>query len=231
MKQRHHRKARQRAMKANRPRRFRGGLEWFVLPRRTGKSRAMEIVREAFRRHDQIKSKGPTLIWFDDFGEQDDRADAFAYAAQAWRQMQDAMGMPMFDVSMAIDNRTANEIELQRADAERRLRNLATFGCTHPEFTVTFEPPEPTALELAAQHVVQQAELYDRSLPHGFHRGDPWEAIPHPHCMAASRTRYEELIEEQARQLGVATSEVRREARRYSTSLAYTHWLRENPPA
>lgn len=88
-----------------------------------------------------------------------------------------------------------------------------------------------TELELAAQHVVQQAELYDRSLPHYFHKGDPWDAIPHPQCMAESRRRYEELIDEQADGLRVAVSDVRREARRYSTSQAYVHWLRENPPA
>lgn len=97
-----------------------------------------------------------------------------------------------------------------------------------------FQEPQPapyTELELAGQRVVQQAELYDRSLPHYFHEGDPWEAIPHPHCMAASRTHYEELIEQQSNQLRVDPRDIRREARRYSTSRSYEQWLRENPPA
>lgn len=92
--------------------------------------------------------------------------------------------------------------------------------------TQDFEPTPPTTMELAAQEVVQDTERFDRTLDHYVRPGE-LEAIPMPHHMATSRRYYEQRMREACAQYG---PEVRIAARRYSTSVEYGRWLRENPP-
>lgn len=96
-----------------------------------------------------------------------------------------------------------------------------------------FELPTLTELEVVAQKVVQDAELFDRTLEHYFRPGD-LEAIPVGRGMGASHRFYERRLREAGDSLGLSSleerAELRRAARRYSTSAAYRQWLRDNPP-
>lgn len=93
MKQRHHRKAKQRGMASNRPRAR--SIRWIpkgrspslVWHRRIGKTFASMSARNAARGM-QIKGNGFDLIWFDDCPGPDDRIDAMKYAFQALQAQQ-----------------------------------------------------------------------------------------------------------------------------------------------
>jgi len=94
-------------------------------------------------------------------------------------------------------------------------------------------PPRPTELELVAQQVVQDAELFDRTLEHYFRPGD-LEAIPVGRDLGASSRYYQERLREAGDRLGLSgideRIELTRAVRRYSNSPEYRQWLRENPP-
>lgn len=114
MKQRHRRKAKQREL-------------------------ARPIRSRAWRARANAWGRSGAVLWmsqpdFEASYPRCDSADAFAYSAQAWRQVQDAMGVPNLNVSMVVDNRTIREVQAKCAEAERRLINMVVYGTSHPEF-------------------------------------------------------------------------------------------------
>lgn len=96
-----------------------------------------------------------------------------------------------------------------------------------------FSPPPLTEIELAAQRIVQDAEIFDRTLEHYFRPGD-LEAIPIGRDLDASNRYYQQRLREAGERLGLRgfeeRTELTRAARRYSHSAAYAQWLREHPP-
>lgn len=85
---------------------------------------------------------------------------------------------------------------------------------------------ELSPAEQAARQIVQDAEMFDRTLDH-YVRPGGLEAIPAQHHMGTSMRYYEQRMREACRQYG---TELRTLARRYSCSREYEQWLRENPP-
>lgn len=161
----------------------------------------------------------------------DHSADAFAYFVQAMQSLKTDLLPSDLDVSMAVDNRTAKEVESYRAEAEKRLRNLMIFGNTHPEFYLEeWQPRERTKLELAAMEIAQQAELFDRTLPHYVREGS-FEAIPaDAGTRRLSGCNFQALITAAAERLCVDRGEVVRAEREYSRSSEFVRWLQDNPP-
>lgn len=85
---------------------------------------------------------------------------------------------------------------------------------------------ELSPAEKTARQIVQDAEMFDRTLDH-YVRPGGLEAIPAQHHMGTSMRYYEQRMREACRQYG---TELRTLARRYSQSREYEQWLRENPP-
>lgn len=100
------------------------------------------------------------------------------------------------------------------------------FSAIRWDFAQGYEAPPVTEVEAMARKIVQDAELFDRTLDH-YVRPGQLEAIPAQHHMATSRRYYEQRMREACERYG---TEVRTAARRYSTSPEYRQWLRENPP-
>ena len=76
----------------------------------------------------------------------------------------------------------------------------------------------------------QQAELFDRTLPHYVREGS-FEAIPaDAGAMHLSGRNFHALIMAAANRLCVDRVAVLRAETEYSRSSAFAQWLRENPP-
>ena len=101
------------------------------------------------------------------------------------------------------------------------------------DHTGEFSTPPLTEIELVAQRIVQDAEMFDRTLEHYFRPGD-LEAIPIARDLDASNRYYQQRLREAGERLGLRgfeeRTELTRAARRYSHSAAYAQWLREHPP-
>lgn len=227
MKQRHHRKRVQRAMWSDRYKRLPARLRsiFGAIPRWQFASYGRRVGKT------WLQQQLTGLPARDNMDLGDHARDAFAYCVQAMQTLKPDLLPSDFDVAMAVDNRTANEINLQREEAEKRLRNLIIFGNTHPEFYLEeWQPRERTKLELAAMEIAQQAELFDRTLPHYVREGS-FEAIPaDAGALRLSGCNFQELITAAAERLGVDRGEVVRAERDYSRSSEFAQWLRENPP-
>lgn len=227
MKQRHHRKRVQRAMWADRHKRLPAMLrsilsriprwDFFSSGRRMGKT--------------WLQQQLTGLAARDGVDTSDHARDAFAYCLQAMQSLKTDLLPSDLDVAMAVDNRTAKEVESYRAEAEKRLRNVAIYGTSHPEFYQhEWLPRERTKLELAAMEIAQQAELFDRTLPHYVREGS-FEAIPaDARAQHLSDRNFHALITAAAERLGVDRGEVVRAEREYSRSSEFAQWLRGNPP-
>lgn len=214
MKQRHHRKRLQRRMH--------GGSSW----NNTWFARRIWVSQSWFKDTYCSLPQPRTST-----GDSDNSTDAATYLFQMMDALKADCLPSDFDVAMAVDNRTAKEVECYRAEAEKRLNNLLIFGSTHPEFyQQEWQPRERTKLELAAMEIAQQAELFDRTLPHYVREGS-FEVIPaDAGTRRLSGCNFQALITAAAERLCVDRGEVVRAEREYSRSSEFVRWLQDNPP-
>lgn len=227
MKQRHHRKNVQRAMWSDRYKRLPARLRsiFGAIPRWQFASYGRRVGRT------WLQQQLTGLPARDSMDLSDHARDAFAYCVQAMQSLKPDLLPSDFDVAMAVDNRTAKVVESYRAEAEERLLNVAIYGTSHPEsYQLEWQPRERSKLELAAMEIAQQAELFDRTLPHYVREGS-FEAIPaDAGAMHLSGRNFQALITAAAERLCVDRRELLRAEAEYSRSSEFAQWLRDNPP-
>lgn len=82
----------------------------------------------------------------------------------------------------------------------------------------------------AAKKIVQDAEVFDRSLLKIYVRKGELEVLPFAEDLATSNRHYAQMQKQKANGLFIPLGDLRIACRRYSTSQEYVYWLRQNPP-